>query len=306
MRGLALAGLSLLVLLLAPVATAAPTISVLDAPDVVVANPPGNMTQDNFNPDYTFSTAVRVTNDDDPSQVNPEAIVYTDPSVEGCPDDERAFTVSFIRKTRDLEPNAQIEIGGSDDPTVGGNAYWPMAISQEYRDPNAGESVEFGGDEHTFCTNVRVTGQDASCNKPDDQTCVVATDPFRAYVREDNAAPEITEFSVPENPEPGQTVLFEADAEDADTQPRPDSLSFTWTAGSFEDTGRTVQHAFPINDTYTVTLSVTDGFDTVERSVEVAVGDAGEEGPIGGDDRIPLPPALALIGLVAAALARRR
>lgn len=304
MRGLVLTGLSLVLLLLAPAATAAPTISVLDSPEVVVANPPENMTQDNFNPDYPFSATVRVTNDGDASQVNTEAVMYTDPSVNGCPDDERAFPIHIILKTRELDPNEQIEIGGSADARDGGDAYWPLAISQEYRDATTNESVEIGGAEYGFCANVRVSGQDPSCEKPDQETCVVASDPFRAYVREENAAPEITEFSVPENPDPDQEVLLRADAEDADTEPRPDSLSFTWSGSGIEDTGRTVRHTFPSNGTYDVTVSVTDGFDTVERTAEIAVGAAGDDG--GGTDPTPVPAALALAGLLAGALVGRR
>lgn len=301
-------GLAALALIagLAATASAAPSIDVLDAPDVVVANPSENMTQDNFNPDYVFSPEVRVTNDGNPSQVNTEVALYADPSTSGCPEDKTAYRVSFIVKTRELDGGESVRIGGSSSPQAGGDAYWPSAISRQYYDAKANETVEIGGHTYTMCAAVRVSGQDASCDKPEDQTCVVARDSFRSYVREENQAPEITEASVSkEEPDVGEQVLLEADATDADTQPREDDLTFTWSSKAFEATGRTARTSFPSPGEHTVRLTVSDGFDETVRRLTVDVQNPDDPGP-GGTDDAPLGPAVALVGLVTAALAARR
>jgi hypothetical protein len=294
---------------LAGLATAAPTIDVLDSPDVTVANPPDSIQYDDkgnaeVNLDYRFSAEVRITNDGDPSQVNPEAIVYTNPDVEGCPQDERAFPAHLIVKTRKLEPNEQLRIGGAATPEAGGEAYWPMYVLQTYQDARTGNDVEIENGTYTLCPAVRVSGSDASCDKPEDQTCVVATDSFTTYIRRMNQAPEITSLEVSDEPvDPGDTVRFQADATDADTQPRPDDLVFRWSTTAFEDTGKTVTTSFPTEGEHTVALEVSDGFDTTTRNATIAVGDVG-----GSEDTslAPGPGALAMVAALGAVAWLRR
>lgn len=297
---------------LAPAAAAQPTIEVVDAPDVVIANPSENMTGDNFNPDHVFTSTVRVTNDGDDRQITTDAIFYTDPSVDGCPRDERSFIVSFITKTRTLDPSEQITIGGAAHPSQArGDAYWPMAISQAYYSGATNETIRVDADTYTFCTNIRVTGDDPDCEKPRDQTCVLATDSFRAYVRRSNAVPEITTFDIGDTtPRPGQQIIFEAEATDADTEPSPDTLTYTWNLAGTEKTGKVVRHSFDVATTHRVTLTVTDGFDEVSRSTMINVTTSRTGGQDGGDGGQAAPgPGLAVLAPVAMAallLARRR
>ncbi len=290
---------ALLVLVVACVgALAGPSITVVDAPEVTVANPSGNMTQENFNPEYVFSSEVRVVNDWEESQVHLEAWVYADPSVRECPEDEDSFPVSFVRKTRTLDPGQEARFGGSTASGDGGDAYWPFAVSERYQNAETGEVVEIGDDTYTFCVLVRVTGSDAACDKPDNEACVVARAPFQTYVRGENQPPEITQFSISdENPEPGQEVLLQGDAVDEDTEPRPDDLFFTWRVNGAEHSGQTARHTFGQAGTYTVTLEVTDGFDTVTQSREVVVeGDGDGVMP----DEAPLPVFLVVLAALGA------
>jgi hypothetical protein len=294
---------------LAGLATAAPTIDVLDSPDVVVANPPDSIQYDDkgnaeVNLDYRFSAEVRITNDGDPSQVNPRALIYTDSGVEGCPEDERAFPVDLIIPTRGLDANEQIRLGGAASPDAGGDAYWPMYVLQTYQDAQTGDEIEVGDDTYTMCTVIEVTGSDESCDKPDDQVCRVAKDSFTTYVRRTNQAPEITSLEVSDEPvDPGDTVRFQADATDADTQPRPDDLVFRWSTTAFEDTGKTVTTSFPTEGEHTVALEVSDGFDTTTRNATIAVGDVG-----GSEDTslAPGPGALAMVAALGAVAWLRR
>ncbi len=288
----------------AGLAAASPSITVVDAPEVTVANPSETMTQDNFNPDYTFSAEVRVVNDGDESQIHLEAWIVEDPSIEACDEDNEAYPVTFVRKTRTLDPGEEARFGGSASVGDGDDAYWPMAVSEAYGNAETGEEARFGGEEYTVCALVRVSGDDPSCDRAVDRSCVVAQAPFRVFVREENQPPEVTTFSISnEAPRPGQQVLLEADATDADDQPREDDLSFTWQLGAQQATGQTVRHAFP-QGTHTVTLEVTDGFDTVTETMEVTVGEDGDAGPL---DEAPLGPLLGVLALgAAAALGRAR
>lgn len=299
-----------LLLGLTGLATATPSLTVLDADDVTIANPSETMTERNFSPKYVFSAEVRVTNDDQersgaddtPPAPAMEAWMYEDPAVEGCPEDERSFPVSPVRKSPNLEPREERRLGGATSHQDGDDAYWPLAVSDRYRDAETGEEIEIGDAEYTFCVLLRVSGNDPECDKPSTETCVIARDDFQTYVRAENQAPEITEFSISdENPDPGGTILLEGDAVDEDTQPQEDDLRFTWIINGHEETGRTVQYAFPTAETYTVTLEVTDGFDTVERSMEVQVGSE-DGGPL---DETPLEPLFALLAAGAAAVLRR-
>lgn len=286
-------------------AAAKPSVQVLESPDVVVANPPENMTQDNFNPDYVFSAKIRIDNDDNEREINAETIIYPDPEVSGCPRDKQAFPVSFVVKNRKIDPGQTLTLGGAAHPQDGSaDEYWPMAVSKTYRDGRTGQKVEIEAGEHTFCASLRVTGEDPACDKPANRTCVISPEPFSAYVRRENSVPEITEFSISEDePRSGQEVLFQAKATDADTEPRPDNLRFTWELGQAEKTGKVVRHAFTIQGTHDVKLTVSDGFDTVERTATVTVPSPGEDG---GSQDAPGPGLLAVVPVVLTALALRR
>lgn len=299
--------LILLVALIAlPAGAAKPAVEVLDAPDVVVANPPENMTRENFNPEYVFSVEVRITNDDQERRVNTEAVIYTDRSVEDCTRDARAFPVMLFRKNRKLEPGETVRIGGSAHPGEGSqDAYWPLAVSRTYRDARTGENVSVESGEHTFCVTLRVSGEDPACDKPANRTCVLSPTPFDTYVRRTNSPPEVTEFEVSRTEiEPGQEVLFRADATDADTQPRPDILTYEWDLGPATETGKVVRYTYTTTGTHEVQLTVSDGFDTVQRTATVTVATEGS----GGDGRsAPMPGLLAVLaGAVLAVLVRRR
>lgn len=287
---------------LAPVALGRPTMEVVSAPELVIANPSENMTQDNFNPDYVFTATARITNDDTERQINAEAIFYTDPSVDGCPRDEQAFPVAFVVKNRQMEPGEELTIGGAARPSQAqGDAYWPMAISRAYSDGQETIRVEQG--EHTFCTTIRVSGNDPACDKPANRTCVIATDSFTSFVRRSNAAPEITEFSIgDETPRPGQQVLFRAEARDADTEPAPDEVRYTWTISREEKTGKVVRHTFDVATTHRVALTVTDGFDEATRETTIEVTTTGGGGSDGGQDAPAPSGVVALAPLVGAAL----
>lgn len=308
-RSLAAVTTVLALVLLAPAGLAKPALEVLESPDVVVANPPENMTRENFNPDYVFSATVRVNNDDDARQINLEAIVYPDPSVEDCPRDKAAYPVSFIVKTRKLDAGGTATLGGAAHPQAGSDAeYWPLAVSKEYRNARTGQNQSIEEGEHTFCTNIRVTGEDPACDRPANRTCVIATESFRSYVRRSNAAPEITSFEISnEAPRPNQQVLFQADATDEDTKPREDTLRYTWILGGTERTGKTVRYAFGTAGSHNVTLEVTDGFDTVERTATIQVGQEGTNGPGDGGRDVPsLAPVALVVAVLGAAWLRRR
>jgi hypothetical protein len=318
MRTLALAlTVGLLAGGLVPAAAAQPQLEVVDSPDVVVANDPETMADDpetderEFNPEYVFSATVRANNDGDQRRVQAEGIVYADQDVEDeCPQDQQAFPVAFVFKQLNLTAGEQVRFGGSTDKSQAqGEAYWPMALSQTYHNAQTGQNVSIEEGEHTFCAALRATGEDPACDRPDDETCVIARAPFTSYVRRTNQAPHITSMSVsPDNPRPGQRALFEAQAIDNSTQPRPDELSFTWRFDRGTQQGANVQQSFPDDGVYEATLAVSDGFDTVERTLRVPVGNATlDEDGSGTNDS----PSLAVASIVAAlaggtVVARRR
>lgn len=279
-------GLVLLALLVAvpwaSVAQAEPQLTVLDSPDVVVANDPETMSDDpdtkerEFNPNYTFSARVRVNNDDTQRDVQAEAIVYADQDVgEGCPRDQQAFPVSFVFKRLNLSAGETHTFGGEDSrQEASGDAYWPMAISKTYRNARTGQNVSIEEGVHRFCTAIRTTGSDPACERQANRTCVLATAPFESYVRRENQAPHITSISAnPENPRPGQFTLLEVEAVDNSTEPSEDTLTYTWDLGQETEQGPTVRTNFSTEGIHNVTVKVSDGFDTTERTKKVPVGD---------------------------------
>lgn len=313
---LLLAVLGLVLMPWLPAVSAQPQVEVLEAPDVVVANDPETMSDDpeteerEFNPEYLFSTQIRVTNDGTQRNAWPHTILYVEQDVEdGCPQDERRKVIrtDFVQLRFNLSADEQVVAGGETDRREAeAKEYWPMAIPKKYYSPRERGNVSVDEGPHTFCVVLRTSGEDPSCDRPSNRTCVVAKTPFESYVRRDNEAPVIEEVSVrPENPRPGQTTLFEARASDASTQPREDTLSYTWTLAGDTQRGPTIQHAFETEQVHEVELAVSDGFDTVNRTVEVPVGEAtvDEEDP----QTSPVPGAIAsLLVLGASALLRRR
>lgn len=289
-------------IMLAVGALAAPSITVVGSPEVVVANPPENFSQDGWNPEYVFSAAFRVANDDVDRRVNAFSIAYADPEVEGCPqdEDEPTWMVMSIWKQRNMEAGETRVFGGETGTQEGqGDAFWPMAVPQAFQDGSTGEEHTFEDEVYTFCGVVLIGSDDPDCDEPSfGDFCVADTDTYRAFVRHENQPPEVTTFSIgDENPRPGQEVLLQGDGEDADDEPRPDDLLFTWRIDGAEHTGQTARHTFGPAGSYTVTLEVTDGFDTVTESREVVVEGQGD-GLM--PEETPLPGVLALLGVVAA------
>lgn len=293
-------------ILLAPGAIAADlTMRVLESPDVVVANAAENTTKDNFNPEYPFSASVRAQNGDEQQNVFFHAIFYNGEGIEGCPEkQDDGFFVPPLQKQRNLSAGERVVLGGQAHPQQSqGPEYWPMALPDKFFNPATNETEEVRGGEHTFCFVARVSSSAPGCNT---RSCVVAKEPFSAYVRLENSPPEVTEFSVGnENPRSGQEVLFRAEATDADTQPREDPLSFTWELGRAEKTGKVVRHAFTTPGDHEVTLTVSDGFDETTRTATVTVPSPSGDG---GDDGRDTPGVgvLALVPIAVAALALRR
>ncbi len=86
-----------------------------------------------------------------------------------------------------------------------------------------------------------------------------------------NTAPEITATSVTtgkKNAKAGQLLTFSASATDADG----DHLDYVWDFGDGTSaTGALVEHAYARGGTYTATVTVTDGVDSVVDSVTVTV-----------------------------------
>lgn len=86
-----------------------------------------------------------------------------------------------------------------------------------------------------------------------------------------NAVPELTSATVSTGkgkPKPGQQLVFAASATDADG----DSLHYSWDFGDGTTaTGALVEHAYAAAGTYTAVVTVTDGVDSVSRSVVVTV-----------------------------------
>lgn len=298
-----------------PAAAAQPQLDILDSPEVVVANDPETMSDDpeteqrEFNPEYVFSASIRVTNDGSQRDVQAEAIVYADQDVEdSCPQDRQAFPVAFVFKRLNLSASERVQVGGETSrEDAQGDEYWPMALSRTYRNAQTGQNVSIEEGPHTFCAALRATGEDPACDRSSNRTCVIATAPFESYVRRQNEAPWITSVSVsPENPRPDQRALLSAEAQDNSTEPREDTLSYTWHFDREEQGGASVQHTFGSEGVHEVTLEVTDGFDTVERTIEVPVGDVEVDGDDGTNDS-PAPGwAASLVALALVAGARRR
>lgn len=296
-----------------PAVAGQPQLDVLDAPEVVVANDPETMADDpeteqrEFNPDYVFSASARVTNDGTQRDVQAEAIVYASQGVgEECPQDRQAFPVSFVFKRLNLSAQERLQFGGeADRQGAEGEAYWPMAVAQTYHNARTGQNVSIDEGTHTFCTALRTTGEDPACDRQANRTCVIATAPFQSYVRRENEVPHITSMRAdPADPEPGQPVLLEAEAIDNSTEPREDALSFTWNVDGETKRGPSVQHSFPTERVYEVELVVSDGFDEVNRTLRIGVGEATVDEETNGS---PAPGWVAsLVVLVGLAAARRR
>lgn len=302
----------LLVLLVALVTLAGPSgaqlsVELLDSPDVVVAN---NVSKENNPPHYTFTATVRVSNGEEAHNVSVDAITYVDTDVEGCPTDgteHPPVPVHRVAKQYELEPQESVTIGGSDDPSTASeepDAYWPLVVFKEYPS-REGDNVTYPAGEHAFC----VAAFDVDCAQKEGPTrreCVLDRATFRSYVRRNNAPPAIQSVEHdPQNPRPGQTTLFEAEAVDNSTKPRQDQLTYTWELGPRTIHGATVQHAFPTERVHNVTLRVSDGFDTTERTIRVPVGDVSLDSGDESNDSPTLAP-VGLAGLLAAAALLRR
>lgn len=121
----------------------------------------------------------------------------------------------------------------------------------------------------------------------------------------------------PGTPRAAEDATFEAEGEDDDG----DALAFSWDFGHFNASGRAraegarVTHFFYPDADYTVTMTVSDGFDAtpVARAVHVAPADAAaaEPPPLSGDEPlveqpIPFPAALTLLAPLLVAWWRRR
>jgi len=135
--------------------------------------------------------------------------------------------------------------------------------------------------------------------------------------RRSNEAPSAT-FEAPAPVFAARSVVFEGRGDDADAGDA-DNLTFHWDFGHVNASGRAtaegerVSHAFYPAGTYTVTLSVDDGYTTTRVTREVSVlpedGAPAAEGPVGLDAPPARTPGPGLAWLVAAtfmaALGRR-
>lgn len=296
-----------------PAVAGQPQLDILDAPEVVVANDPKTMADDpeteqrEFNPNYVFSASARVTNDDTQRTVRAESIIYVDQGIgENCPQDRQAFPVGFIFPRLNLSAQEQMQFGG-EAHRQGAEAeeYWPMAVSRTYHDARTGQNVSIEEGTHTFCAALRTTGEDPACDRQANRTCVLATAPFQSYVRRENAAPHITSMQAnPSNPQPGEPVLLEAQAVDNSTEPREDSLSYAWHLGGQTKRGPSVQHSFGSERVHEVKVVVSDGFDEVNRTLKIGVGEATVDEETNGSPAVGWVASLAVV--VAVAVARRR
>ncbi len=294
-----LAGALLLGALALPLAAAqGTTVQILERPDVVVTTDYEGETY--TSPRYFFSVRAEVTNGDEERGVNLLAITYLDPEVDGCP--EQRGDVGWVSlgpvKNRRLDPGQSVTVGGATRPGNGGaDAYWRLEVFDHYPDQTGGER-NYSTGRHTFCIIAQVSEDDPACDQP--RACWLGKDSFRAYVRPTNEKPWLEEVEViPEQPEPGDEILFRATASDNDTEPKADQLSYTWDLGPDTAQGPVVRHAFNTPGERTITLTVTDGFETVtwEQNISVvgqAVGDGGD-----GTDGAPGPG----VGLVILVLA---
>lgn len=130
-----------------------------------------------------------------------------------------------------------------------------------------------------------------------------------------NAAPTGAFTWAPETPRAAQDVRFEATGEDADG----DALTYAWDFGHANASGRAraegpvAFHPFYPDGTFTVTLTISDGFDDtlVTRDVRVLVADDAAATPPGPvvtqeDNRTPMSVILAPLAALAAAWLRPR
>lgn len=137
---------------------------------------------------------------------------------------------------------------------------------------------------------------------------------LRMLTRGTNAAP-VGDFTwAPASPRAAEDVAFSATGADAEDDP----LTFAWDFGHANASGRAraegavAYHPFYPDGTFTVTLTVSDGFNaTVVRRDVTVVPETGAVTPTvavggAGDDETPVPPILALAAAGAAALLRRR
>lgn len=295
-----------LALMLAAPSAAQVTVDLLETPDVIVANEP----EDTFNnPDYVFTVTARVSNGEQAYNVSMHAITYIDQDVEGCPTegtDHPPPRVFLLQKRLDMPPQSSFTVGGSTDPQTANQdpkSYWPLAVSKTYRD-RGGNNVSYAEGEHSFC--IVAVDIDCAAEQRPLRECALDRQAFRSYVRRTNEPPAITELEVrPEHPRPGQTVLLSAEAIDNSTKPRQDSLSFTWTVRGETSHGSSTQASFPTHGFHEVDLEVTDGFDTVNRTVEVPVGNVSTSDD-GDTDGVPAPGWVALLVTLSLAARLRR
>lgn len=304
------AGLLLLGALALPLAAAqGMTVQILDRPDVMVTTDYEG--EEYTSPRYFFSVQAEISNGDSERAVNLMAITYLDPSVEGCP--EQRGDVGWVTlgpvKNRNMGPGDSITVGGAARADQGSpDEFWRMEVFDHYPDQAGGEQ-NYSTGEHTFCVVAQVSEDDPDCDQP--RACWLGKDSFRAYVRPTNEAPWLQEVEIiPENPRPGDEILFRATASDNDTEPREDQLTYSWRMGPDRANGPVVRHTYNTPGEKKVTLTVTDGFETVtwEENVTVA-GQGVADGDDGTVDGAPGPGVglvvLSLAGL-AAVLARRR
>lgn len=282
------------------------TVQILDHPDVMVTTDYEGETY--TSPRYPFSIRAQVTNGDTDRSLSILAITYLDPSVQGCP--EQRGDVDWVTlgpvKNRQLEAGDSVTVGGASRPDAGGpDAFWRLEVFDHYPDQAGGER-NYSTGRHSFCVVAQVSEDDPACDQP--RACWLGKDSFRAYVRPTNQAPWLQEVEiVPEDPEPGQELLFRATATDNDTEPREDQLSFAWRLGPDRAQGPVVRHAFNTPGEKRVTLTVTDGFETVTWETNLTVAGAGVGQDDGTDDAPGPVLGLALVALAGAAgLARRR
>lgn len=289
-----------------PPSASALTVELLETPEVVVANEPGDVFQ---NPNYPFTATARIANDDEPHNVTVHAITYIDQDVDGCPTsgtDHPPPRIFLVQKQKTLAAGESVTIGGSTDASQANrdpDAYWPLAVSKTYRDRD-GNNVSYAEGTHSFC--VVAIDTDCAAQSRQLRQCTLDRAAFEAYVRRDNQPPAITDVSVrPGNPRVGQTTLLSAEAVDNSTQPRQDTLTYAWKVRADTLRGSSVRHAFASEEVHEVTLEVSDGFDVVNRTVRVPVGNASLEED-GGGNPTPGPGSSALALLAAAALLSRR
>lgn len=163
---------------------------------------------------------------------------------------------------------------------------------------------------------------DAGMTPTDDEFCVfvaaatggpvIQYDAYgttRLSVRARNAPPQPSFAFDPARPESTQAVRFTATAADADDDP----VAFAWDFGRFDAGGRAtaegaeVTHAFYPEGDYVVTLTASDGIDSVPLTRTVTVHALGANGEDGRRDGlgIPVPAWLVLLAVVMIARLRR-